>query len=110
MRWIETRLSAGAVALLMDIPEARVMEQRVPIIPENTELATVPATDVNGSRPFPIKLLHEERIPQCTVGRHHRIRMEDVLACGTPSDSERESVLGQLAAEAHEEDMGHDKP
>ena len=104
-------LPAGAVALLMDILEAMAAGQGVTIIPENAELTTVQAADVlNVSRPFLIRLLDEQKIPHRKVGKHRRIRMEDVMAYKASIDAERESVLDQLAADAQEQDMGCGKP
>jgi excisionase family DNA binding protein len=80
----------------------------VTIIPENAELTTVQAAEVlNVSRPFLIKLLEEEKIPYRKVGKHRRIRMEDVMAYKSAIDQEREAVLDQLVAEAQEQDMGY---
>ncbi len=104
-------LPAGAVALLMDILEAMAAGQGVTIIPENAELTTVQAADVlNVSRPFLIKLLDEQKIPHRKVGKHRRIRMEDVMAYKASVDAERQSVLDQLAAEAQEQEMGYGNP
>ncbi len=104
-------LPAGAVALLMGILEAMAAGQGVTIIPETTELTTVQAADVlKISRPFLIKLLDEQKIPHRKVGKHRRIRMEDVMAYKASIDAERESVLDQLATEAQEQDMGYGKP
>ncbi len=104
-------LPAGAVALLMDILEAMAAGQGVTIIPENAELTTVQAAEVlNVSRPFLIKLLDEQKIPHRKVGKHRRIRMEDMMAYKAAMDAERERVLDQLAAEAQEQGMGYDKP
>ena len=101
-------LPAGAVALLMDILEAMAAGQGVAIVPENAELTTVQAADVlNVSRPFLIGLLDEQKIPHRKVGKHRRIRMEDVMAYKTSIDAERESVLDRLAAAAQEQDMGY---
>lgn len=101
-------LPAGAVALLMDILEAMAAGRGVTIIPENAELTTVQAAAVlNVSRPFLIKLLEDGRIPYRTVGKHRRVRMEDVMAYKTAIDRDREAVLDQLAAEAQEQDMGY---
>ncbi|MFN3634357.1 MAG: helix-turn-helix domain-containing protein [Rhizobium rhizophilum] len=101
-------LPAGAVALLMDILEAMAAGRGVTIIPENAELTTVEAAEVlNVSRPFLIKLLEEGSIPFRKVGKHRRIRMEDVMAYKTAIDQEREGVLDQLVAEAQEQDMGY---
>ena len=90
-------LPAGAVALLMDILEAMAAGRGVTLIPENAELTTVQAADVlNVSRPFLIKLLEESVLPHRKVGKHRRVRLEDVMAYKAKIDSEREDVLDQI--------------
>lgn len=85
--------------------------QGLSLIPENAELTTVQAADVlNVSRPYLIKLLEENAIPRRKVGKHRRIRMEDVMAYKTRIDRERESVLDQLAMEAQQGDLGYTRP
>ena len=104
-------LPAGAVALLMDILEAMAAGRGVTLMPENAELTTVQAAEVlNVSRPFLIKLLDEGAIPHRKVGKHRRIRMEDVMAYKAAIDGDREAVLDQLVAEAQEQDMGYGRP
>lgn len=89
-------LPAGAVALLMDILEAMAAGRGVTIVPENAELTTVEAAGVlNISRPYLIKLLDEGVIPHRKVGKHRRIRMEDVMAYKARDDREREAILGR---------------
>ncbi len=101
-------LPAGAVALLLDILDTMASGRGITLISENVELTTVQAADVlHVSRPFLIKLLEEGRIPYRKVGKHRRIRMEDVLAYKTAIDREREDVLDELAAEAQEMNMGY---
>jgi excisionase family DNA binding protein len=101
-------LPAGAVALLMNILEAMAAGRGVTLIPENAELTTVQAADIlNISRPYLIKLLGENALPHRKVGKHRRIRMEDVMAYKNRIDRERETVLDQLAADAQENDMGY---
>lgn len=101
-------LPAGAVELLMDILEAMAAGRGITLIPENAELTTVQAAEVlNVSRPFLIKLIDEGRIACRKVGKHRRLRMEDVMAYREAIDREREAVLDQLAAEAQEQDMGY---
>lgn len=102
-------LPAGAVALLVDILDTMASGHGVTLIQENAELSTVQAADVlHVSRPFLIKLLEEGRIPYRKVGKHRRIRMEDVVAYKTAIDAEREAILDALAAEAQEMNMGYD--
>lgn len=102
-------LPAGAVTLLLDILGAMASGQGVTLIPEDAELTTVQAADIlHVSRPFLIKLLEEGQIPYHRVGKHRRIRMEDVMNYKRTIDQQREAVLDQLVAEAQEQDMGYD--
>jgi excisionase family DNA binding protein len=92
----------------MDILEAMAAGQGVSLVPENAELTTVQAAAMlNVSRPYLIKLLHENAIPHRKVGKHRRIRMEDVMAYKARIDREREAVLDQLTLEAQQNDMGY---
>ena len=102
-------LPAGAVTLLLDILGAMASGQGVTIIPEDAELTTVQAADIlHVSRPFLIKLLDEGKIPYRRVGKHRRIRMEDVMNYKRATDQQREAVLDQLVADAQEQDMGYE--
>lgn len=104
-------LPVGAVALLMDILEAMAAGRGVSIIPENAELTTVQASEIlNVSRPFLIKLLEEGAIAHRKVGKHRRVRAEDVMAYKATVDQAREKILDQLAHEAQEMDMGYSRP
>lgn len=104
-------LPAGAVALLMNILEAMAAGQGVTLVPENAELTTVEAASLlNVSRPFLIKLLDDGVIPHRKVGKHRRIRLEDVMACKARDDRERDAILDQLVQEAQEQGMGYPRP
>jgi excisionase family DNA binding protein len=104
-------LPAGAVALLMDILEAMAAGRGVSIISENAELTTVQESEIlNVSRPFLIKLLEEGAIAHRKVGKHRRVRAEDVMAYKAVIDQDREKILDQLAQEAQEMDMGYSLP
>lgn len=101
-------LPAGAVDLLLDILGAMAAGQGVTIIPENAELTTVQAAGVlNVSRPFLIKLLEDSAIPHRKVGKHRRVRMEDVMAYKARIDRDREAVLDALVVEGQEQGMGY---
>ena len=94
-------LPAAAVALLAD-------GRGISLIAEHAELTTVEAAEVlQVSRPYRIKLLAEGALPHRKVGKHRRIRMEDVIAYKSRIDGEREAVLDGLAAQAQETDMGY---
>ena len=97
-------LPAGAVHVL----EAMAEGQGVTLILESAELTTVQAADVlNVSRPYLIKLLDRKAIPHRKVGRHRRIRMEDVMAYKHAIDRERQEALAELTREAQVQDMGY---
>jgi excisionase family DNA binding protein len=104
-------LPAGAVALLRDILEAMAAGRGLVLISENSELTTVEAANLlNVSRPFLIKLLDEGAIPHRKVGKHRRVRIEDVMNYKLKIDRDREAVLDQLVADAQEQDMGYGRP
>ncbi len=104
-------LPAGAVRLLMHVLEAMAAGRGVTLVPESAELTTVQAAEVlNVSRPFLIKLLDENAIPHRKVGKHRRVRMEDVMAYKEAIDREREQVLDQLTREAQEQGLGYRVP
>ena len=99
------------VLLLRNILEAIASGRGVTIIPDDAELTTVQAADVlNVSRPYLIKLLGEKAIPHRKVGKHRRIRVEDVMAYKAAIDREREDVLDQLTREAQEQGLGYERP
>ena len=104
-------LPAGAVSLLMEVLEAMAAGRGVTLISENAELSTVQAASLlNVSRPFLIKLLEEGAIPYRRVGKHRRVRIDDVMAYKDAIDRQRETVLDQLVEDAQANDMGYSQP
>ena len=101
-------LPAGAVHMLMEILENMAAGRGVTIIPQNAELTTVQAAEIlNVSRPFLIRLLEGKEIPYRTVGKHRRVRMEEIMAYKSRIDHEREKALDELVADAQEQNMGY---
>ena len=97
------QLPEGVVALLRDILEAMAAGHGITLIPQHAELTTVEAADIlHVSRPYLIKLLETGEIPFHKVGRHRRIRREDVMAYKEAIDQRREAVLDELVAESQE--------
>ena len=72
-------------------------------------LASIEAADIlNVSRPFLVKLIEAKEIPYRRVGRHRRIRYEDLMNYKQRVDSQRMQALDELAAQAQELNMGYD--
>ncbi len=66
--------------LLVDILKAMSQGKPISIVPVATEMTTQKAAEILGcSRPFIVKLLEEGKIEYTKVGKHRRIKFEDVL-------------------------------
>ena len=87
-------LSASLLEVLRLVADGRGFT----LVPLEAELTTKQAADhLNVSRPFLIKLLEEGRIPHHKVGRHRRVRAEDLFAYRARRDAERGRALEELA-------------
>jgi excisionase family DNA binding protein len=74
------RIPLKALKLLVEILKATSQGIPISIVPLATELTTQSAADFLGcSRPHLVKLLENGEIPFTKVGRHRRVKYEDVV-------------------------------
>ena len=101
-------IPAAAFHLLVDILSQMAQGNAVTLIPIHAELTTQEAADIlNVSRPFLIKLIETGEIICRKVGRHRRIRFEDLMSYKQRIDSDRTQALDELASQAQELNMGY---
>ncbi|WP_233997083.1 helix-turn-helix domain-containing protein [Porphyrobacter sp. HT-58-2] len=73
----------------------------VTLLPIQQMLTTQQAADLlNFSRPFLIKLIEKGDIPHAMVGRHRRLKAEDVFAYKSARDIARAEALDELIADS----------
>ncbi len=102
-------IPAAAFHLLVDILSQMAQGNAVTLIPIHAELTTQQAADIlNVSRPFLVKLIESRQLLCRRVGRHRRIRFEDLMNYKQHIDDQRMQALDELAAQAQELNMGYD--
>ena len=75
------RVPRSALELLRDVLKALGQGKAVSVYPVAAEMTTQAAADLlNCSRPYLVKLLEEGAIPFTKVGKHRRVKFEDVHA------------------------------
>lgn len=75
--------------------------EAVAILPVKQMLTTQQAADLlNMSRPFLIKLIAKGDIPHSMVGRHRRLKAENVLAYKSARDKARAEAMDALIADS----------
>ncbi|NJM00640.1 MAG: helix-turn-helix domain-containing protein [Synechococcaceae cyanobacterium SM2_3_2] len=101
-------IPASAFHLLVDILTQMAQGNAVTLIPIHAELTTQEAADVlNVSRPFLIKLLESGEISYRTVGKHRRVRFQDLMDYKRKTDEARSQSLEELVSQAQELGMGY---
>ncbi|OAN63531.1 excisionase family DNA-binding protein [Sphingomonas sp. TDK1] len=94
----EITLTPGLSRLLMELLRHVGRGDAVTLVPVSQMLTTQQAADIlNVSRPFFISLLEKGEIAFDTVGRHRRIKAEDLFAYKRARDEKRGSALSALA-------------
>jgi excisionase family DNA binding protein len=92
-------IPAAAYRLLVDVLTQMAQGNAVTLIPIHAELTTQEAADLlNVSRPYLIKQIEAGAIPYHKIGRHRRIRFEDLMAYKQQADATRSQALDELVA------------
>ncbi len=105
---VQFELSEGAFSLLVKILSEMAKGNGIMVVPIHAELTTQQAADfLNVSRPFLIGLLERGEIGFRTVGRHRRVRLEDIMNYKKQIEERRLQALDDLAAQAQELNMGY---
>lgn len=107
---IELRTEAGLTNEVLVVPRAAVQlfasmlaymaeGKGVSVVPMHTMLSTQQAADLlNVSRPYLIGLLERGEIPYEKVGRHRRIRFDDLLEYKRTSAARQRTAADELSA------------
>lgn len=99
----ERKLPHSVYSVIEDLLDFMDQGIRVEILPTHSQLTTQEAADVLGvSRPHLIKLLENGTIPYYMVGKHRRIRLDDLLVYKDHRDSERREALDRIKAKSEE--------
>jgi excisionase family DNA binding protein len=87
------------VQLLRQIVSHLAKGHALTVVPLRQELTTQQAADLlNVSRPFLIGLLERREIPFVKIGKHRRIRYEDLMRYKRGRDAGRRQALDRLTA------------
>jgi excisionase family DNA binding protein len=74
------RLPVKALRLIAELLDVMAQGQPVAILKQSQDVTTQEAAQIlNVSRPYLIKLLSDHKIPFHTLGKHRRMRLDDVL-------------------------------
>ncbi|RJQ74576.1 DNA-binding protein [Pseudonocardiaceae bacterium YIM PH 21723] len=100
-------LPRATVEMFVHILTALANGQGVQLMPLQAELTTQQAADIlNVSRPYVVGLLDRGEIPHRLVGRHRRVRFQDLMEYKRKDDLRRDTALRELSE--LDQDMGLD--
>lgn len=88
------RIPLNALKLLAKILKVTSQGKPISIVPIATEMTTQAAADLLGcSRPHLIKLLEEGEIEYTKIGKHRRVKFEDVMAYKKKMKARQQELL-----------------
>lgn len=91
------KIPLHALKLLAKILKATAEGKPVSIVPHATEMTTQAAAELLGcSRPHLVKLLETGVIPFTTIGRHRRVKFEDIGAHKKAMKEKQEKLLIEM--------------
>ncbi len=100
------KIPIQALRLLSKILHATAQGQPISIVPLAMEVTTQSAADFLGcSRPHLVKLLEEGIIPFTTVGRHRRVKFEDLQKYKKAVKASQKKLLIQMMKQDEEYNM-----
>ncbi|MEO1386702.1 MAG: helix-turn-helix domain-containing protein [Cyanobacteria bacterium J06634_6] len=96
-------IPASAYQLLVDVLTQMSQGNAVTLIPVHAELTTQEAADfMNVSRPYLIKQIEAGELACRKVGRHRRIRFDDLVAYKKQTDADRARAIDEMVALSEE--------
>ncbi|MCR9066950.1 MAG: excisionase family DNA-binding protein [Cytophagales bacterium] len=97
------KIPLSALKLLADILKAMSKGNPISIMPLASELTTQAAAEYLGySRPHLVKLLESEQIPYTKIGKHRRIRFDDIVDYKKKIRNERKNLLIEMIQDDEE--------
>jgi len=97
------KIPLSALKLLVDILEAMSKGKPISVVPMETELTTMSAAEFLGcSRPHLVKLLEDGKIPFTKIGKHRRIRFDDIAEYKKQMREERRNLIIKMMEEDEE--------
>ncbi len=97
------KIPLEAIKLLAKILKATSEGKPVSIVPIATEITTQAAAELLGcSRPHVVKLLEEGKIDFIKVGRHRRIKYEDIVEYRRRLKSDQEKLIADIMKQDEE--------
>ena len=91
------KIPIKALKLLEKILKAMSKGQPISIVPIATEMTTQAAAEFLGcSRPHLVKLLENGKIPFTKIGKHRRVKFEDISSYKTESKNKQKELLLEI--------------